>query len=277
MTKKNGLLSLIAVVCLSACGGGSGGGQDIGWPGDAQPGQEVAEGLSDPPPGQEVEPAAEATGEPSLETLAEAATEAEVNHAPGFNALPPVTVEMGHTLSLDLNGYIDDQEDADPALALSWSTRHVALADDGSHVLTVVGPVDWFGDEQVELTVSDTVGATARAFLTVHVTEVKPPEPPLECPKTLFQYDAGAATPGQVLLSGTFNQWAGVGASQLALTDPDGDHLWELEMALPGGHYLYKFIVDGTWVHDPANPNQVDDGFGGKNSVLDVAECEVGL
>ena len=100
-----------------------------------------------------------------------------------------------------------------------------------------------------------------------------PPEPPAECPKTLFTYAAPAGT-GEVLLSGTFNGWAGVGASQLKLADADGDLTWTLEVALAGGHYLYKFIVDGAWKEDPANPTTVDDGYGGKNSVLDVPACE---
>ncbi len=64
-----------------------------------------------------------------------------------------------------------------------------------------------------------------------------------------------------------------MGASELKLADPDGDRTFTLEVALAGGHYLYKFIVDGTWLPDPANPNQVDDGYGDKNSVLDVPAC----
>jgi glycosidase len=36
----------------------------------------------------------------------------------------------------------------------------------------------------------------------------------------------------------------------------------------------YKFVIDGkTWVPDPANPNQVDDGQGGKNSLLKGETC----
>jgi glycosidase len=38
----------------------------------------------------------------------------------------------------------------------------------------------------------------------------------------------------------------------------------------------YKFRVNGsdTWVVDPANPDSVDDGFGGKNSLLEPTTCE---
>jgi hypothetical protein len=34
------------------------------------------------------------------------------------------------------------------------------------------------------------------------------------------------------------------------------------------GTYVYKFIIDGSmWIADPTNPQQIDDGVGGKNSV----------
>jgi len=267
--------SVILACCLAlaaACSGSGSGGPDVPaldfFGVDTRP--EAAGDSSFP----------EATGvdaPPSPDTPASDAVDAHApdappNQPPGFDALAPVTVKMGHVVTLDVNDAIDDAEDADAALALSWSSRYVALADDGSHVLSVVGPTDWFGEETVELVVTDTAGAAASAFLKVTVEEVVPPEPPAECPKTLFSYAAPAGT-AEVLLSGTFNAWAGVGASQLKLSDPDGDHTWTLEVALAGGHYLYKFIVDGVWKSDPANPNTVDDGYGGFNSVLDVAPC----
>jgi len=205
------------------------------------------------------------------EPAPDVAPDVPANEPPGFDALAPLAVRMGHVATLDVNAAIDDAEDADDALVLSWSTVHVAVADDGSHVLVVVAPTDWFGDEVVELVVTDSAGATASSFVTVTVEEVVPPEPAPECPKTLFSYAAPEGT-SEVLLSGTFNAWAGVGASELELADPDGDHTWQLEVALAGGHYLYKYVVDGAWVHDPAT-ELVDDGYGGKNSVLDVPAC----
>lgn len=35
----------------------------------------------------------------------------------------------------------------------------------------------------------------------------------------------------------------------------------------------YKLIIDGVWQPDPTNPNQVDDGFGGFNSLLAPLTC----
>ncbi len=37
---------------------------------------------------------------------------------------------------------------------------------------------------------------------------------------------------------------------------------------------LYKFVVDGVWIADPANPDKADDGFGAFNSVLQGTTCE---
>ena len=46
------------------------------------------------------------------------------------------------------------------------------------------------------------------------------------------------------------------------------DGAWTGTHAFTAGTYQYKFIVDGTqWIADPDNPNSVDDGFGGKNSL----------
>jgi hypothetical protein len=272
------LAFLLLVLPVAACSGGGSGADDvpaldfagIDTVSDAVPEADLPSDVpvADlPPPGEVAAPDAEGADLPEADD-----GEGPANEPPGFDALAPLTLKMGHVTTLDVGDAIDDAEDADAALILSWSSQHVALADDGSHVLTVVAPTDWFGDETIELVVTDTAGAGASAFLKVTVQEVVPPEPPAECPTTLFSYAAAEGT-AEVLLSGTFNAWAGVGASQLKLADPDGDHTWTLEVALAGGHYLYKFIVDGAWVHDPANPNTVDDGYGGKNSVLDVPAC----
>jgi glycosidase len=47
------------------------------------------------------------------------------------------------------------------------------------------------------------------------------------------------------------------------------DGVWRVSVTLAPGSHLYKFVVDGaSWIHDPANPHAVDDGHGGRNSVL---------
>lgn len=50
-----------------------------------------------------------------------------------------------------------------------------------------------------------------------------------------------------------------------------GDGLWTGELRLKPGRYRYMLLVDGEHMQpDPAAPQVVDDGFGGKSSVLDV-------
>jgi hypothetical protein len=69
-------------------------------------------------------------------------------------------------------------------------------------------------------------------------------------------------------LTGDFVAWGGnpgAGAIELA---KGADDTWTTSRDFDAGMYLYKFIVDGSsWIADPANPNFVDDGFGGRNSV----------
>ncbi len=47
---------------------------------------------------------------------------------------------------------------------------------------------------------------------------------------------------------------------------------WFVDLPLKPGKYQYKFVVNGEWVHDRANPEAVEDGRGGKNSVMTVPE-----
>lgn len=91
----------------------------------------------------------------------------------------------------------------------------------------------------------------------------------------LFRYKAPAAR--QVNLAGEFNNWVGtVGGNRIdpnidAMSDPDGDGIWEITVPLPPGRYQYKFLVDQVdWQEDPGNPETTEDGFGGLNSILVV-------
>lgn len=55
-----------------------------------------------------------------------------------------------------------------------------------------------------------------------------------------------------VYLAGNFNNWK-----------PDALRMnktatgWSLPYVLPAGNYLYKFVVDGQWITDPANPHTI--------------------
>ena len=101
-------------------------------------------------------------------------------------------------------------------------------------------------------------------------------EEPVEvCGEITFSYDAGATQVSSVLVSGSFNGWAGtVGEGAWEMT-ADGN-IWSVTRVLESGRYLYKFIVDGEWIADSSNPDREDDGLGGYNSVLTV-DCDAHL
>lgn len=83
-----------------------------------------------------------------------------------------------------------------------------------------------------------------------------------------FSY-AGTGSETTVQVAGSWNNWKGV-----EMTLGDGG-LWSVALTLPQNLALhYKFVVDGTWKPDPSNPEtRVDDGYGGKNSVVDPLSC----
>ena len=104
------------------------------------------------------------------------------------------------------------------------------------------------------------------------IEEDIPPPPP--CNEITFRYVDATATSAWV--SGTFNSWAPtVADGALEMTRTAGSP-WEVTTLIePTGRHEYKFIVDGTrWIPDPTNPEQVDDTYGGFNSVLWVCEEE---
>jgi hypothetical protein len=66
--------------------------------------------------------------------------------------------------------------------------------------------------------------------------------------------------------------WNGWNPGIDMLKDPEGDGIWEIKLRLDkNNEYRYQFLINGReWVPDPASPVQVDDGFGGINSVLEI-------
>lgn len=85
--------------------------------------------------------------------------------------------------------------------------------------------------------------------------------------RVLFSYPIGAEK--TVELRGDFA--AGAWDQGVPLTIDSGE--WRVTLDIPDGTTVrYKFFVDGaTYVSDPRNPDQEDDGFGGKNSLKRAA------
>ena len=69
----------------------------------------------------------------------------------------------------------------------------------------------------------------------------------------------------EVILAGSFNNW-----DKSALRMRKTKSGWEAEVPLAGGKHTYKFIIDGSWITDPANPRRENDWHGNVNSVLMV-------
>ncbi len=82
-------------------------------------------------------------------------------------------------------------------------------------------------------------------------------------------------TYSSVFVAGSFNSWS-AGDAGYKMTHAPSKGLYYLKHTFSTGNYTYKFVADNTWLADPQNPTTVDDGFGGKNSVLDVGTCPSG-
>jgi 1,4-alpha-glucan branching enzyme len=66
-----------------------------------------------------------------------------------------------------------------------------------------------------------------------------------------------------VIVTGSFNRWNTQG---YRMAKEDGK--WILPISLKPGKYTYKFIVDGTWIIDPANKLYEQNEYNNYISVL---------
>jgi len=82
------------------------------------------------------------------------------------------------------------------------------------------------------------------------------------------QFSLNAPDAKAVFVAGEFNHWSKT-ATPLQRGE---DGKWRTTMPLPPGKHAYKFIVDGEWKVDDANPEQTPDGFGGMNSILTLGD-----
>lgn len=69
-----------------------------------------------------------------------------------------------------------------------------------------------------------------------------------------------------VCISGDFNNW-----SRSQCLTFQGEGLWTIRLFLEPGRYRYLFLLDGErWVPDPEGLLEENDGFGNRNSVLNL-------
>ena len=74
-----------------------------------------------------------------------------------------------------------------------------------------------------------------------------------------------------VAIAGDFNDWSPQANN---LEDPEGDGIWTGTLKLEPGRYEYMFVLDGEkWLPDPNALRYVKDGFGNKNAILEINNC----
>lgn len=106
--------------------------------------------------------------------------------------------------------------------------------------------------------------------------KVETPKPALSAPAPLPAKTRGAGKVSvelvkpeakKVAVAGSFNQWK----PELSPLRQAGNGRWVGDLAVGPGRHEYLFVVDGEWVPDPNAKESVENPFGGRNSVLNVA------
>ncbi len=113
--------------------------------------------------------------------------------------------------------------------------------------------------------------AAAAALVTLALFGLQSRMRPTPSPESMAAVTFELYAPGaqEVSVVGDFNRWR-VGTIRLA--DPDRSGTWSVTVQVPPGRHQYQFVVNGQrWLPDPEAPLQVEDGFGNKNSVLQVS------
>lgn len=73
----------------------------------------------------------------------------------------------------------------------------------------------------------------------------------------------------EISIFGEFNGW---NRHKDYLTDENDDGIYEVTLEMDPGKYQYKFYADGIEIVDPSNPDSVNNGMGGYNSVIVIPE-----
>lgn len=85
--------------------------------------------------------------------------------------------------------------------------------------------------------------------------------------KYLFTYNPQDTTHNRVQIAGQMNDWTPSATPDLVLNEQG---VYEVELLLSPGTYLYQLMIDGEQNHDDSNPEKVDNGYGKFNSILQI-------
>ncbi len=130
----------------------------------------------------------------------------------------------------------------------------------GEHPYKFVVDGNWMADENAEDFIDDGFGGQ-KSLVRVGLSS----EDGMKLRRVPFIFTT-ADEYGAVYLAGTFNDW---NPGKTLMEKGEGE--WRLDLLLPPGEHLYKFVADGKWITDRDRGDAfVDDGHGGENSVVMV-------
>jgi 1,4-alpha-glucan branching enzyme len=86
--------------------------------------------------------------------------------------------------------------------------------------------------------------------------------------RMLVRFEFASPTAKTVCIAGSFNHWQ----PEAKTLHSSGAGNWWKETNLAPGTYEYCLIVDGKWMPDPRATESVPNPFGGRNSILTVAD-----
>ena len=103
--------------------------------------------------------------------------------------------------------------------------------------------------------------------LSVVGCELRHPGPEVRRDGVYFSFYAPEAK--SIAISGSFNHWD---LSKDLLTGPDKHGFWSIILPIPEGRYEYLFVVNGKELKLDPGAAWVDDGLGGRNSVVVIGK-----
>ena len=119
--------------------------------------------------------------------------------------------------------------------------------------------------------ISAVAAATLIVFLAFTFVFNTPDTSPICSAEVQFSLKINDGKAHTVAIAGDFNGW---NPQANILEDPEGDGVWTGTLKLEPGRYEYMFVLDGEkWFPDPNALRYVKDGFGNKNAILEINNC----
>ena len=172
-------------------------------------------------------------------------------------------VQIGTPTLFSLEGYLNAKEVRLAGSFNNWNPSDLPLSKtiDGWEVPVVLGPgnyeykfvIDgnWKRDQKNPYTSNS--GGEVNSFIAIE-------------PNHIFRLQ-GFSEKNEAVVTGNFSGW---NESNYQMQKKNG--VWIFPIYLQPGKQLYKFIVDGEWILDPANSLYEDNEFDTRNSILWVGE-----